>query len=256
VIRPFQPGDAPRVLGLVRRVLPLRVESEASVLKVCAAARCWVVEEDDGIVGFGRVAGRRFWLGVAPEARGRGIGAALWASVENHADEPAVCWTDDAAGVAFAESRGFRSSATRIVSVLDLAAAVPAEPSPPVGVRIMSWAQLDAPPVELEAVDRADSPDLAPAGSFVAVADGQPVAYTLLTTDERGFAENEFTATLPDFRGRGLATLCKVASIRWAEANGIHAIVAGNDRDNEPMLAINRKLGYRPDHERTELTRA
>jgi len=244
------------VLALIRELLPLRVESEASVLKVGASSRCWVAEEGDGIVGFGRVQARRLWLGVSRAARGRGIGAALWARVEDHADEPAVCWTDDAAGIAFAEARGFRPTATRIVSVLDLAAVDPPEPSPPVGIRLVSWPVLDVSPVELEAVGRADSPDLAPEGSFVAVAGGRPVAYTLLTTDEHRLAENEFTATLPDFRGRGLATLCKLASIRWAKANGIHTIVAGNDAGNEPMLAINRKLGYRAHHERTELARA
>lgn len=244
------------VLALIRELLPLRVESEASVLKVGATARCWVAEDGDRIVGFGRVQGRRLWLGVAPAARGRGIGAALWARVEEHADEPALCWTDDAAGIAFAETRGFRPTATRIISVLDLAAVDPAEPSPPAGVRLVPWPELDASPEELEAVGRADSPDLAPEGSFVAVADGRPVAYALLTSDEHGLAENEFTATLPDFRGRGLATLCKLASIRWAKENGIHMIVAGNDGGNEPMLAINQKLGYRAHHERTELARA
>jgi len=255
MIRPFQPKDAPLVLALVRELLPLRVESEASVLRIGNAARCWVAEDGGGVVGFGRVQGRRLWLGVAPAVRGRGIGAALWARIEEHADEPAVCWTDDAAGVAFAEARGFRPTATRIISVLDLAAVDPAESSPPAGVHLVRWPELDAPVDELEAVERADSPDLAPQGSFVAVSDGRAVAYALLTTDERGLAENEFTATLPDFRGRGLATLCKLASIRWAKANGIHTIVAGNDGGNAPMLAINRKLGYRRHHERTELAR-
>ena len=123
-------------------------------------------------------------------------------------------------------------------------------------VRLLPWAELDAAPVELEAVERSASPDLASDGSFVALANGRPVAYTLLTMDERGFADNEFTATLPEFRGRGLATLCKLASIRWATENGTHTIVTANDSGNQPMLAINRKLGYRVQHARTELTRA
>lgn len=244
------------MLALVRELLPLRVESEGSVLKTGAAARCWVAEEDDVVVGFGRAQGRRFWLGVAPPARRRGIGAALWVRVEDQVDEPSICWTDDSTGLAFAEARGFRATATRIVSVLDLAEVDPAQPSPPAHVRLVPWTELDTSPEELESVDRANSPDLAAKGSFVAMADGRPVSYTLLTTDERGLADNEFTATLPDFRGRGLATLCKLATIRWAKANGIHTIVAANDARNESMLAINRKLGYRPDHERTELARA
>lgn len=255
MIRPFQPEDAPAVLGLVREILPLRVESEASLLRLAVTARCWVAEED-GMIGFGRVQGRKLWLGVHPAARRHGVGSALWARLEEHAHEPAVCWTDTEAGIAFAEARGFSPTATRIVSVLDVGAADPPEPVIPDGVQLVSWSSLDAPPAELEAVERAESADLAPDASFVAFLDGRPVAYTLLTTDERGVAENEFTFTLRDYRGLGLATLCKLATARWAKENGIHRIATGNDSGNEAMLAINRKLGYRPHHERTELARA
>ena len=103
--------------------------------------------------------------------------------------------------------------------------------------------------------ERAESPDLAADGSFVAFFDGRPAAFALLTADAHGVAENEFTATLPDLRGRGLATLCNLATIRWAKENGIHTIVAGNDAGNAPLLAINERLGYVLRHERIEFTR-
>jgi GNAT superfamily N-acetyltransferase len=254
MIRPFQPADAPAVLALVRELVPLRVESEASILKLAHDARCWVADEDGGVVGYGRVSGRRLWIGVLPSARGRGVGAGLWGRVEEHAEEPATTWTDSDPGIAFAQARGFSPSGRTIVSVLDVAEAR-TEVSPPEGVRLVSWAELDADPSALEGSHRADAPNLRPEGSFVALVDGRPVSYTLLTADERGVGESEFTATLEEFRGRGLATLCKRASAAWARENGVHTIATGNADTNEPMLAVNRKVGFRPDHVRTELAR-
>jgi RimJ/RimL family protein N-acetyltransferase len=53
------------------------------------------------------------------------------------------------------------------------------------------------------------------------------------------------TATLPEFRRRGLSVAVKLASARWAAANGYERIVTENDAENEGMLAVNRRLGYR-----------
>lgn len=254
-IRPFQPEDAAAVLALLRELLPLRVESEASVRRLATAARCWVAEDGAEVVGFGRVQERRLWIGVLAAARNDGVGSALWARVEEHAHEPAVCWADDESGIAFAEARGFSRGARRLISVLDpTATAVPELPERD-DVRLVPWSQLDELPTGLEGLERAESPDLAADGSFVAFLDGRPAAFALLTADEHGVAENEFTATLPELRGRGLATLCKLAAIRWARENAIHTVVAGNDAGNAPMLAINERLGYVLRHERIEFTR-
>ncbi len=67
----------------------------------------------------------------------------------------------------------------------------------------------------------------------------------LLVDHVRARAENEWTATLPHLRGRGLARAAKLASIRWAAEHGITEIVTGNDPDNLPMRELNRRLGYR-----------
>jgi GNAT superfamily N-acetyltransferase len=254
VIRPFQPADAEAVLSLVRELVPLRVESTASILALARESRCWVAEDGE-IVGFGRVRGRKLWLGVRQSARGRGIGGALWGRVEEHAHEPAVCWTDSEAGVAFAQARGFSPTGRTLVLVLDVAAADPGSLAAPEGVELVPWSLLEADPSPLEGSHRAAAPDLQAEGSFVALADGAPVSHSLLRADERGLGENEFTATVEAWRGRGLATLCKRASIAWAAVNGIHTIAAGNDESNVPMLAVNTKLGFRPDHTRTTLTR-
>ena len=53
-------------------------------------------------------------------------------------------------------------------------------------------------------------------------------------------------ARAASYRGRGLGLAVKLASIRWAAANGITQMVTTNDETNAPMLAINRRLGYAP----------
>ena len=52
------------------------------------------------------------------------------------------------------------------------------------------------------------------------------------------------SATRRDRRGQGLATLAKIESARRAASLGITRIRTSNDLGNEPMLAVNRKLGF------------
>jgi GNAT superfamily N-acetyltransferase len=83
-------------------------------------------------------------------------------------------------------------------------------------------------------------------GSVVVTHEQQPVALAWLLVDwKRAKAENEWTATLPELRGRGLARLAKLATIRWAAESGVREIRTENDADNAPMIALNRRLGYR-----------
>jgi RimJ/RimL family protein N-acetyltransferase len=84
-----------------------------------------------------------------------------------------------------------------------------------------------------------------------------PVSLATLVVDHSaGRAENDWTATLPDLRGRGLARLAKLATIRWARNAGIREIVTANDAGNVAMLALNERLGYRRLYEQVELARA
>jgi len=89
-------------------------------------------------------------------------------------------------------------------------------------------------------------PDLDLAGSAVAAIAGELTALALIATNGAERAEHEFTGTHPDFRGRGLATLTKLWTLHWARERGIREVWAGNDTKNVAMLAINRRLGYRP----------
>ena len=94
-------------------------------------------------------------------------------------------------------------------------------------------------------------------GSFAAIDDGRVVAFTMLAANlERGRAFTEYTATLRDYRSRGLARAreARVAS-RGRPSNGIRAAWTTNDETNAPMLAVNRRLGYVPRLRRVEYLR-
>lgn len=57
---------------------------------------------------------------------------------------------------------------------------------------------------------------------------------------------NFMTGVEKAYRGRKIALALKLLAIRFAKARGAAYIRTGNDSENAPMLAINRKLGYQP----------
>jgi len=58
---------------------------------------------------------------------------------------------------------------------------------------------------------------------------------------------NNITGVLPGWRGRGVAQTLKLLVVRAASQRGLAYLRTNNDSENAPMLAINRKLGYRPE---------
>ena len=71
------------------------------------------------------------------------------------------------------------------------------------------------------------------------------MALAFLCADpDRRLGYNEMTATLPEFRRRGLALLAKLAAARWCRELGLKQLLTENDGDNHGMLAINRRLVY------------
>jgi GNAT superfamily N-acetyltransferase len=58
-------------------------------------------------------------------------------------------------------------------------------------------------------------------------------------------AYNAFTGVLREYRGRGLAQALKLQTVLLAKQEGMRYIRTNNDSNNAPMLAINRKLGYK-----------
>jgi GNAT superfamily N-acetyltransferase len=286
--------DADDILELWREALPIDVISRESwlhygrMLPPESQLGDWVAEADGCVVGTGYV-----FLGFASSDRSahcrvlvggthrrRGIGRALFERIEAHAAAVGAGrlladFEESAAGVAFAESLGFRQTRAEQTAVLDPRAVRLAPPDdvdvrplrdvdPRLAYEVDMEAMLDMPSTdEFEPMDYDDwsgyvleHPLLSYDGSFVALVDGGPAAVSLLTADpESGRASSMFTGTMRAHRGRGLALAVKLASIGWAAQNGIVQLATRNDETNAPMLAINRRLGYRPAARRVEYLR-
>ena len=89
-----------------------------------------------------------------------------------------------------------------------------------------------------------------PAGSFVALFDGEIVGYSGLMADpeDASKAEDGLTAVRRDWRRRGLARALKQRKLAWAAANGIREIVTWTQQGNDGMRALNEELGYEYRH--------
>ncbi|HYX88644.1 MAG TPA: GNAT family N-acetyltransferase [Gaiellaceae bacterium] len=222
-----------------------------------------------------------FWIGVHPERRVEGIGGALYATAREYLlAEGAVrlrTWVDaDLAGERFVRKLGFEPrTADRVSEVDPRSVDVTALPRlEERGFRLAPLAQVldrvrdlyeicaagerDMPSDEAETEldleswkrDELDLPDLSHEGSFVALDGERPVALAFLRVDpERRIAYNQMTATLPEYRRRGLALMVKLAAARWAAEARIERLLTENDVGNTAMLAINDRLGYRPLYE-------
>jgi len=86
-----------------------------------------------------------------------------------------------------------------------------------------------------------------PAGQLIA-ADGDTwvgLAAVQLLPEKQG-AYNLTTGVLRSHRGRKIALALKLLAIRYARSQGARHLDTNNDSLNAPMLAINKKLGYRP----------
>ena len=218
------------------------------------------------------------------EARGRELGSALWEVAEGHLNEIGVARVNadvvgDEGGERFLERRGFEQIRTVVISAVDPRRVGPAElarrreDAERDGYFLVPYAEVDVDalyalelalsadePGEDEPrqlsfdewrADLFEGPDMTLEGSFAVVAGGKPVAYAALAVDQAtGRGRNEGTATARDHRGRGLATLAKLAQLRWAAEHGIDRVVTDNDERNAPMLAVNRRFGYEPFTER------
>ena len=292
MIRSLKDEDAAAVAAVRIAVEPHQVETAATVRQRATRGiereqrRDWVAEVEGAIVGSAWAGfewsvptpGKgRFWIGVLPAWRGRGIGGSLFERAEAYLRERSA-WrlrtaalAGDAGSTRFLERRGFEQADVVRVSALELAGASLPEARAGEGVllaplrdarhrehdlyEICAAGELDMPGDEPETelslddwrLDDYGSPALTDEGSFVALHHGRAVALSFLTVDpERRLAYNLMTATLPAYRRRGLALAVKTAAARWAAANGYERIVTENDEMNAGMLAVNDRLGYRP----------
>lgn len=212
---------------------------------------------------------------VDPAHHGRGAGALLLRGAEEHlARHGAVdvyAWVlDEPHSRAFAGRHGYRPSRSAHFLRLDLAAAaLPALPEPlPEGVELVPGSAFAADPRPLFLADSEatsdepgdvavtlddyegwlahtwNNPTLDKELTTVVLVDGEVAAFTAAQTDGSTRYGSAMTGTLRAFRGRGLARLAKTASLRRARAAGYTEAFTGNDAGNEPMLAVNDRLGY------------
>ena len=91
--------------------------------------------------------------------------------------------------------------------------------------------------------------DLGRPTSFLIAADGDRwVGVAQLTHYvENAGMYNEYTGVLREYRGRGIAYALKLLAVEAARGAGCSYMRTNNDSTNAPMLAINRKMGYRPE---------
>lgn len=221
----------------------------------------------------GRGIGRLLWADALARARERGA-TRLRTSVAN--DRPA--------DIGFVERRGFARVANQFDSELDLAtfderrfadidAAIARLTSD--GLRFTSMAELgdgeavrrklhalnassanDIPGRDADAAlppfaafnrDVCEQPWYQPAGQIVAVVagTGEFAGMCAVTVRDDKRAHNLHTGVAREWRGRKLAQALKLIAIRYARGRAATRIDTNNDSRNAPMLAINRKFGYR-----------
>jgi GNAT superfamily N-acetyltransferase len=217
-------------------------------------------------------------LAVHPDHRRTGVGSALWTALDGHLREIGAVTVrmhgDENCG-AFAESRGFHLTSTNTVLRVD-PGRIPSAPISLDGVFIDGFADHLDDLERLYAVDVAtmqdepgdhdfaglsfadwlretrDHPDFAHDLTAVATVGGEVVGLSLLNVDrEHGTALNVETGVLRTHRGRGIGLALKRTSLGRAATAGITDVFATNDETNAAMLAINRKLGYKPVGTRT-----
>ncbi len=290
LIRELRREDAPAVAAVNLEINPHQLETPERVWFWASRGlereqwQQWVAKVDGEIVGTAwanfewavPTPGKgRFWIGVAPGARGRGVGSALFERVDEYlrgrgAWRMRAAVDGDPAGERFLRARGFSPRGADLVSELTLAGADLAEPVVPHGFRLVPLGQardrvedlfaicaageIDMPGDEPESamtiedwkLDDFGVPDLSDDGSFVALQGERAVSLAFLSLDpRRRLAYNVMTATLPELKRRGLALAVKLAAACWAQESGFERILTENDEANAGMLAINRRLGYR-----------
>ncbi len=175
-------------------------------------------------------------------------------------------WTTDAtpAVVEFLDARGDEEVRRYVISELDLAAAT--RHAPPEFELVTFAARPDLAPqlfaIALESY--CDQPgrseqriasleawrswglDPHPAEAyFIALEAGRALGYGFLER-EGDTATHGFTAVAREARGRGVAGAIKRGQIAWAKARGLRALRTANAVRLTGMLAMNRRLGYRP----------
>jgi GNAT superfamily N-acetyltransferase len=219
-------------------------------------------------------------VSVLPEHRRKGVGGAILAEISNVTRQAGKTrllgrtTSDRPEAIEFLEHRGFVEYERMKAVRLELSGQAPGSIDPPAGVRITSleerpdlvegiyavslesWPDIpgDGPEVpgtlEEFRVLEIDRQAIPPGGFAIGLeaTTGRVIGYAslMLVPGSSRVAWHGMTAVARDWRGRGLATALKRATIAWAGANGLEALETANDIANAPMRAVNSRLGYQP----------
>jgi GNAT superfamily N-acetyltransferase len=281
-IRTGRPEDAVGIARVWAAAVPHLVKTAGAIelqLRHGRSQEVLIAVDGRGVVGYANIylppadaeAPRvRVTIQVPPEYRGRGIGSALTSRVTQRCAELGagrllVVVGDDADSQAFATKRGFTIGRRSATSAADLTAA--REPlAPPEGLRVATYDELDPKQLyDAEVQVRDDDPSGLSGGPAyeewvrtswsnpdnrydlsIAVLDGDRVLSFVTTTadPDRKLIWSNLTGTIPSARGRGLAKVVKSVALARSRDAGFTVASTGNDAANEPMLAVNRWLGY------------
>jgi GNAT superfamily N-acetyltransferase len=224
------------------------------------------------------------WVIVDPDCRCQGIGSALWDRLwedlkENGAARLVSDVLDhDTPGLVFAQRRGFAIDQHFFTYELDLTSFDETRYLPDItalensGIRFCALA--DFPDTletrhklyDLNTSDMLENsntstpwtyslfekfvfqaPWFRPEGQLLAVDGDQWIGMAaVVLLPETGSAYNEYTRVLRPYRRRKIATSLKVLSARYVRQNGAQRLLTDSNLRNAPILAINRKLGYKP----------
>ena len=220
-------------------------------------------------------------ISVLPEHRRKGVGSAILTALSEVARAAGKTTlmgrttADRPHSIEFLKHRGFHEFERMKVVRLELGGLSAPAVAPPEGIVISSLGERPElvagvyevakealpdipgegpePPPSFEEflkrdVDRAAS---IPPGAFAIAmeqATGRVIGYAnlMLVPGNPSLAWHGMTAVARDWRGRGVAAALKRATIAWAVANGLQALETANDTVNEPMRAVNKRLGYQP----------
>ena len=250
-------------------------------MQVDEEGRLLLLATIDGIVAGCGIARRSHFAGrgfvaprVLPAFRGRGIGTMVMRALCDHVRDLGrneltfFVAADDPGSIAFADRFGhevdYRLQQVRVVGVEQPVA-------PPDEIELVALdgrreALLRAVwPLALQAHEDMPLPGevtlerdawlreeaTLPDGSVAALHHDEVVGYAGLLEhpNEPAVAQHGLTAVRRDFRRRGIGLALKRAQLAWASRNGIRELVTWTQKGNEPMQALNRRLGY-VDHAR------
>ena len=254
--------------------------------------RIVAVDEEDAPLGYGeihqepsRYDPRRYFLrlGVDPDRRRRGVGAALWerlaAELAARSAEVVGLWAGDATACqAFIAKRGFVEVTRAYAQVLAIASALLptralAERVTSTGVRVTTLAALrDAlgdgalePAWDLHSACRLDHGGLGratpqpfadwvadnvtgeaalPDAYFIALDGARYVGVSSVRRDGEDSLRIGITGVLPAYRRRGIGRLLKLRVHAWARAHGFREIHTNTTTADRAVLALNDALGY------------